>query len=519
MKFIQSTTKSNIKVLNSVILFLSLALFSTAWGDSPVFTTEPNLIAEINSSWAYAMDGTDSDDDALSFSAVGELPDWLSLDTKAVGVISDHIGDGSSVTLASPTGLTIDSKGNFYIALLFGECIKKVTPEGEISVFAGTGLAGYVDGDASSAQFHGPIDVAVDKNDTLYVADYYNHAIRKIAPDGAVTTLAGGDSGNVDGIGIEAKFNRPTCIAIDNDCNLFVTDYYNHCIKKITPEGVVSTIAGSTEGVHGFVDGEGIEARLNKPVSIAIDNSGDLYFSEKDNHSVRKIIVSSDSYEVVTIAGNGLPGYVNGNGQNAKFNYPRGIAVDESGYVYVADLENNRIRKITSEGDVTTFLGGEGGYLNGIGEDAKISHPAGFAVVGSETIYIADRDNYRIRKIVLDQSPILSGVPDEIGEFPVTLRVTDGENETDQSFAISVHGISQSITFSNLSEVTYGDPSFDLTATVSSNLSVEYRSSNDNIATVSGKTVTINGAGTVTITASQQGDDTYSPANLLLIRI
>lgn len=505
--------------LSFFILTIIVINISSLWAAAPEFTTVPDTSAVINSDWSYAFKAEDVDGDGLSYSTVGVLPSWLTMNMESVGSID------LGVTISNtPTGIAIDSDGNQFVVCLDGHVIKKITPDGTVTIYSGDGTQNRVDGHISEAQFNGPIDIAIDDNDNLFVADYYNHAIRMITPDGIVSTIAGGgagginyrDSGNAVGNGLETRFLRPTCIAVDSDNNLFVTDYYNHCIKKIerleNSDVNVTYVVGSTTGVGGSDDGVGTDARLNKPVSIAIDNFDNLYISEKDNHAVRKITNIAGNYNVVTIAGGNGPG----SAMN-QFNYPRGVAVDPLGEnVYVGDLKNYRIQRIAISGNnyIVSTLIGDGVAANtvGTGVNASISSPSGFEVINASTFYVATRQGQSIRKVVLEQSPVLSGTPDAIGEFPTTVRVSDGTNNVDQSFTISVKGIEQTITFNELSDVTYGDDSFSLSAVSSSGLTVDYLSSNEDIASISGNNITINGAGNVTIIATQDGDATYSPA-------
>lgn len=489
------------------ILILLFFFSNTIWAAAPTFVTSPNTTAMVNSEWSYSIDAEDSDGDVLSYSTVGDLPSWLSMENQTVGVVTTLAGDGSGNIFDCPTGIAIDTDGNLFVTTLYDHYIRKVTPDGVVSIFAGSGSRGAQDGIGAEATFNGPIDIEIDKDNNLYISDYYNNSIRKITPDAVVTTYAGTDSGYADGNGTAAMFAHPVSIAVDNDGNLFVCDYYNNLIRKVTPDREVTTVVGNLEG--GYVDGVGTDARLARPTSIDIDKDGNLYVADRYNESIRKI---TPDLTVTTFAGNGYPGYNDGPGETAQFNYPRGVAVDDDGFVYVADLINNLVRRITPEGVVSTFVGSENGYADGTGEDALLNHPAGFGIVGSEIVYLADRENQRIRKIALTESPSLSGTPTEKGGYPVTVRATDGVETTDQTFTINVNGLSQTITFSSLSPVTFGDSEFDISATASSLLPVTFSSSDENVATISDNTVTIMGAGSSIITASQVGNETYSAA-------
>ncbi|MDR2208258.1 MAG: SMP-30/gluconolactonase/LRE family protein, partial [Azoarcus sp.] len=226
-----------------------------------------------------------------------------------------------------------------------GESAKTVL----VSTFAG-GENYFADGIGSAARFNSPSDITIGAAGNLYVADTKNDRIRKITPTGEVSTLAGGEEGFADGIGSDAKFDSPSGIAIDAAGNLYVVDTGNDRIRKITPAGEVSTLAGSEEG---FADGVGSDARFYGPASIASDAAGNLYVAGSGNNRIRKITPAG---EVSTFAG-GKEGFADGIGSTAKFSYPSGIASDAAGNLYVADIGNERIRKITPAGEVSTFAG------------------------------------------------------------------------------------------------------------------------------------------------------------------
>ena len=231
--------------------------------------------------------------------------------------------------------------------------------------------SGYTDGTGTSAKFYNPTGVAVDGAGNVYVADLSNHRIRKITTSGVVSTLAGsGTSGYTDGTGTSAKFSYPTGVAVDGAGNVYVADLFNHRIRKITTSGVVSTLAGSASG---YADGTGTSAQFSYPTGVAVDGAGNVYVADYNNHRIRKITTSG---VVSTLAGSGTPGYTDGTGTSAKFSSPTGVAVDGAGNVYVADYNNHRIRKITTSGVVSTLAGsGKAGYTDGTGTSAKFYYP------------------------------------------------------------------------------------------------------------------------------------------------
>ncbi len=205
------------------------------------------------------------------------------------------------------------------------------TPVVTVSTLAGSGTSGYTDGTGTSAQFKNPYGVAVDGAGNVYVADRYNHRIRKITTSGVVSTLAGSSQGYTDGTGTSAQFYNPTGVAVDGAGNVYVADLSNHRIRKITTSGVVSTLAGSTSG---YADGTGTSAQFNNPSGVAVDGAGNVYVADLSNHRIRKITALG---VVSTLAGSTY-GYADGTGTSASFDKPYGVAVDGAGNVYVADL-------------------------------------------------------------------------------------------------------------------------------------------------------------------------------------
>jgi len=207
-----------------------------------------------------------------------------------------------------------------------------------VNTYAGSS-SGLYNANGIAAKFSGPNDMVIDNNGIIYVVDSSNHVIRRIDTDGNVTTFAGSSQGFLDGAPTVAKFDSPRGIAVDNQGNVFVADTGNNSIRKISPAGFVSTIAGST-GLAGFVDGNAFVAKFATPNSLVVDNQGNVFVADTGNNRIRKISPSGD---VTTFAGSSL-GYTDGNGENAKFNDPYGIDIDINGNLYVADLANQSIR-------------------------------------------------------------------------------------------------------------------------------------------------------------------------------
>jgi sugar lactone lactonase YvrE len=284
----------------------------------------------------------------------------------------------------------------------------KVSDDEEIvtTVAGSAGSAGSVDATGTAARFNFPYSITTDGTD-LYIADAYNNTIRKItASTGSVTTFAGvaGASGSANGTGTQARFSRPEGITSDGTC-LYVADTGNNAIRKIViSTQVVTTLAG-VAGSVGTADGTGTTARFNYPTGIATDGAY-LYVADTYNHTIRKVVVSSGV--VTTLAGlAGTAGSQDGSGSSAQFNYPYGIATTGT-YAYVADSNNNTIRKIgVASGIVTTLAGtaGTAGSSDGTGTAARLNFPVGLAADDSN-LYIADTGNNTIRKMVISSTEV-----------------------------------------------------------------------------------------------------------------
>jgi len=258
---------------------------------------------------------------------------------------NDAVGAGAR--FYGPQAVAANSAGQLFVADSGNCTIRKITSGGSVSTFAGVpGISNSFDGNGSNAQFYHPEGAATDSGGNVYVADTWNHTIRKITPAGTVTTLAGlaGNFGAADGTNSKARFNRPTGIAVDNATNIFIADSLNHTIRKITPSGTTSTIAGLA-GIWGSSDGSNTTARFYLPEGISIAANGDLFVTDSGNQTLRKISFIGTNWVVTTVAGlNGFAGSTNGTGSNAQFFFPAAIAFDNAGYLYVADSANNIIR-------------------------------------------------------------------------------------------------------------------------------------------------------------------------------
>jgi sugar lactone lactonase YvrE len=254
---------------------------------------------------------------------------------------------GASARFYGPQAVAANSVGQLFVADSANSTIRKITSGGSVTTFAGAaGVSNSFDGTGSNAQFYHPEGVATDAAGNVYVADTWNHTIRKITPAGAVTTLAGlaGNFGAADGTNSKARFNRPTGIAMDSATNIFIADSLNHTIRKITPSGTVSTVAGLA-GVWGSSDGTNSTARFYLPEGISVAPNSELFVTDSGNQTLRKLSFIGTNWVVTTVAGlNGFAGNANGTGSNAEFYFPAAIGFDSAGYLYLADTGNNTIR-------------------------------------------------------------------------------------------------------------------------------------------------------------------------------
>lgn len=312
------------------------------------------------------------------------------------GVAGSANGIGTAASFNHPFGLAVDAVGNIYVADQGNSLIRKIDAATVVTTFAGSnGISGSTNGADTLATFNKPFGVAADAAGNIYVADAGNNRIRKIGTDGLISTFAGtGAAGAANGTDT-ATFNSPLAVAADGSGNIYVADYGNNLVRKIDATGVVSTLAGS--GAPGADDGAASSATFNLPEGIAVDASGNVYVADNGNNLIRKITPDGT---VSTLAGSGAAGFANGTGKAASFNSPFGIAADGNGNIFVADAGNNMIRKITPAGVVTTFAGsGAKGAKDGPGVSATFNTPSGVVIDAEGHVYVADENNNLIRKI------------------------------------------------------------------------------------------------------------------------
>lgn len=334
-------------------------------------------------------------------------PVFTRLTGNVVVTLAGNAGPGyldgplADAKFSAPTNLVRDAAGNIYVTDRDNARIRKITPAGVVSTFAGGPSYDWIDGTGTAARFYSPYGLAIDGSGNLFVGEYHNQTIRKITTAGVVTTLAGnpGQPGYLDGTGLTAKFNQPVGPVVDGSGNVFVADYLNNRIRKITPAGVVTTFAGS--GTAALVNGTGTAASFQGPFALAYAPTGDMVVADYLNHTIRMVTPSG---VVTTLAGNGTSGFVNGTGSAARFNRPAQMVIDPGGTIYVCDALNNSVRKVTSSGDVFTVAGnGTLGSADGPGSSATFNYPMGIcADFTNGILYITDFGSSRIRMIVLD---------------------------------------------------------------------------------------------------------------------
>jgi len=460
-------------------------------------------------------------------------------------------GTGSAARFNYPHEVSADAAGNVFVADTANHTIRKVTSAGVVTTFAGSpGNNGSTDGTGSGALFKNPYGISVDAAGNIFVSDTNNYTIRKVTSAGVVTTLAGspGSTGSTDATGSAARFGTPYGLSVDTAGNVFVADRGNHTIRKVTSAGVVTTLAG-TAGSAGTTDGTGSAARFNQPNGISVDTAGNIFVTDHYNHTIRKV---TSAGVVTTLAGTaGSAGSTDGTGLAASFYFPTGISVATAGNIFVTDLYNHTIRKVTSAGVVTTEAGlaGSAGSNNGLGTAARFYYPHGLSVNTAGIVFVADTYNHTIRSSVATIPAIITlsnltktytgsaqaptttvspsgltleltysgtaaslSAPVTAGSYVVTASVVDNLYAGTTSGVVTISKASQTITFASVPSKFVGSGPFTVAPSSTSNLTVALSSSNTAVATVSGFSISPIGAGTTTISATQAGDVNYLAA-------
>lgn len=425
---------------------------------TPVVITDPvisNLTSTTATSGAYLTNFISNTitEYGVCWSATNTTP--TTSDSKAAYTVANTVQFEAQITglVANTTyhlrGYCINNQG----AVTYGDVVNFKTPTATsqtyatVTTYAGSTTAGFANGSLLSAQFSSPQAVATDAQGNLYIADSFNNAIRKIS-GGVVTTLAGsGTAGYTNAAGTNAQFYSPQGITVDTQGNVYVSDFGNNAIRKITPAGVVTTLAGGNGA--GYADGSGSAVKFHNPTGLAVDAQGNVYVADKGNNVIRKITPAGVT---TTFTGITKPGYVNATSTLAQFNNPTGVVLDKQGNLYVADLGNSAIRKVAADGSVTSVVGNPtatpellnqpqsiainangdlfvtdqtgrimeisgnilyaiagdastADYSNGDGAAANFNSPQGLAVDAQGNIYVADYNNNMIRKLVVTTTP------------------------------------------------------------------------------------------------------------------
>ncbi|MGB3947534.1 MAG: T9SS type A sorting domain-containing protein [Bacteroidia bacterium] len=305
--------------------------------------------------------------------------------------------------------MAYDKNGNLLVCDAPNHCIRMIDSKGNVSTFAGSGVAGFVNGNKMQAQFNNPLGIAVDNENNVYVSDNLNFVVRKIDAQGNVSTYAGsGEKGYVDGSAAVAKLGYPNYLCVDNDNNLYIADPDNNVIRKVDVLQNVTTFVGS--GNAAFTDGVGTAAQLSFPISIAYDkNNNVFYVSDQGNSAIRKVLPDGT---LTTYAGCGTIGHTDGDALASKFYFPKGIAVDALGNVYVAGRFDYTVRKIDTRGQVSTVAGTPhvSGNVSGAGKDVKFGKPIEVIVSPEGNLLVSDWVNSTIRKIEMPTTAGLNSI-------------------------------------------------------------------------------------------------------------
>jgi hypothetical protein len=316
----------------------------------------------------------------------------------------------ASISLSDPRGITADDSGNVYVADTGAQVIRKLTSSGSITTIAGTGALGYSGdgGPATSATFRFPFGLALDGAGNLYVGDLNNAVVREISQGGIISTVAGTGQGGYSGDGgpaTSAQLSvRPYTVALDSSDALYIADAFNHCIRRVGADGIITTVAGNGTPGYSGDGGAAVKAQLNTPTGVAVDQSGILYIADLNNNRIRRVSLDG---RISTVVGTGVPGYSGDAGPAvaAKLSYPWHVAVNADGTLYIADWGNQRIRAVSADGSIRTVAGnGAGGYSGdgGLATNANLKGPIAIALDSIGDIFIVDGDNNCVRKVTAD---------------------------------------------------------------------------------------------------------------------
>ncbi|MCL4848530.1 MAG: hypothetical protein KJ066_18445 [Acidobacteria bacterium] len=377
--------------------------------------------------------------DGVEWTATSDAA-WLTMPVGGA-IVSEFAGstqgfaDGSlfSAKFSFPSGIALDGHGSTYVADAGNHRIRLITPVGEVTTLAGSSIPGDADGAGDAARFSHPSDVAIGPEGDVYVADRYSHRIRRVTPEGLVTTLAGSTPGHADGVGPAAQFFHPSGVVVDGTGVVYVADTYNHRVRKITPAGVVTTLAGSSPGI---ADGTGGDAQFADPTKVALDVNGDLLVTDAYFGRLRRVTPGG----VVTTVAGSFPGDADGPAASALFRAPTGLAFDATGRLHVADTLNHKVKQLADGGVVSTVAGSIQGDEGGLGSTARFDHPVGLAFDAHGALYVTA--NHRIRKVSALQGWQTTGV----GSSTLVLTATRQISVSPRTAVVSVGGQTVTVT-------------------------------------------------------------------------
>lgn len=331
---------------------------------------------------------------------------WRAVVTTIAGDGTPRFQDAADRTqarFADPFGIAVDRFGTVYVADAgSSNRIRKITPAGEVVTLAG-GAEGFADGAGAAASFNTPSALALDMEGNLYVADTANNRIRKITQEGIVTTLAGdGTAGFRDGAATAAQFNAPTGLAVDARGHVYVADTYNDRIRRIKPDGQVETLAGGAS--VGYADGAGVDALFDTPCAVAVAANGELFIADTGNNRIRRLTPDGQVTTVTVAFSDGNNSSDDNNGSAVSdsadaLHAPLGIAVTHDGFLYVTEKDGGRIVQVAPDGRARALAGAGNGFADGDGGRARFNNPAGITLDRRGALFVADSANYVVRRI------------------------------------------------------------------------------------------------------------------------
>jgi hypothetical protein len=516
-----NTTASNLAagVYTGTIWFTNLAIgitesrqFTLNIGLPPVITTQPTDLALLAGATAsFNVGFTSAGPCKFQWLLNGSVLSDNFINTIAGDGIGTFAGDNLFATNAAidqPYGVALDGSGNIFIADQGNNRVRKVDTTGTITTVAGNGTIGYA-GDgalATNASLNGPYDVTVDNAGNLFIADVGNNVIRKVDANGTITTVAGNGHSGYSGDGgsaTNARLDHPFSVCADASGNLFISDSFNNCIRKVDQTGNITTVAGtgaaSFSGDHTLAT----NATVDNPFGVAVDAIGDIYIADLGNNRIRMVDTNGI---ITTVAGNGTATFSGDGGQaiSAGVDQPYGLAVDASGNVFVSDIVNNCVRRIGTNGIITTVAGNRSAGFSGDGgpaTQASVNQPYGIAVSASDNLVIADRNNNRVRSVNLDgpQTLVLPGVSlNNAGSYSVIISNEWG-SVTSSVATLAISSPPVVSTQPQSLRVTNGNSAaFSISAAGTGTLAYQWRKNGTNLSNVG----TISGVGTANLAFS-----------------